>query len=200
MYVNKPVFPQKTDQSNKGYVRHLLGRMNRLKKMIVRRREKVLSEIRNKIDEVDKEIEKLQLKRDKFVSKKEVVLTEMKNIQTEINQFRETIKQLMDSGDISDFDLPSFDIRMKPSKRKGVVYEYYEGRVRGRMVSGRRSKDIYYQFGNYRKVRNTVLKERGIQLPPNPSDFNQRELQVLLEGILKDWWVEDLTRLGRTTI
>jgi len=197
LYVNQPVFPRKPDLSKKGYVRQLLGRIDRLKKMIILRKDKHLIEIQSGIDEVDKEIKKLELKRERLDSKRKFRKTEIENIQTEINEYKVKLKKFIDSGYISDSDLPSFSVRIKPSKRNGTVYEYYEGRVRGRMVNSRKKDDIYYKFGNYKKVRNIVFKEREIELPSNPTKINKRDLELLLEDILRNWWFEDLGSLEK---
>ncbi len=185
MYKQQPVFRQKPTETGKSYLRKLLGRMNRLKKMIVRRDEEILPKYQLHIDEIEVEIQKLQKKKEKWVVKKKKTLSELSEIRNEINTYLKKVEPLLDNFDIS----PTLQIRELPRKLKqrGEVI-YYEGRVRGRMVRGHRSKDYTYQFGTLDKVRVILKKEFNRNL----DDITRFQRDEYLREILKRNWLEDM--------
>lgn len=185
MYKQRPIFGQKSNESEKSYLRKLLGRMNRLKKMVKRRNEEVLPTYQLHIDEIDLEIEKLQEKKKKWISKKRKTLTELDEIRNELNTYLNSVEPLLDNEDVS----PTFQIRELPRELKsGQVEIYFEGRVRGRMVKGYRSKDYTKQFGTTDKVRDLLKKEFGLEMN-NLTPYDKNEY---LKQILKREWLEDM--------
>lgn len=188
MYQQKPVIPQYLKEKRKSYLRRLLGRLNRLKKMVKRREDEVLPFYQSKIDEIDKQIIKLQKKKDRWDSKKIETFTELKNIRSEMVNYISEIEQIV-KIDTTSHIKPIFLVREVPKYRNGKEYVYFEGRVRGRTVKGRRSKDKDYHIGTKKDLPKIIYKELGIEVD---NDIKYSKLVEHLKKIIEKWWLEDL--------
>lgn len=191
MYKLKPIFPQKSDEKKKTYLHRLLGRMNRLRKMVVRREEEVLPKYQTEIDKIDLEIFKLQekidtwlMKKDKWLKKRKETYSEMNEVRSELANYLETVEPMLGNRDIS----PTFQIRILTRKLKSGTKIYFEGRVRGRMIKGYRSEEYTHQFGDENTVRETILKKFGV----DTDTINRYERDRYLEKLLKQYWIEDI--------
>lgn len=190
MYKQRPVYPQNPDVNDKTYLRRLVGRINRLKKMIGVRKSTKISEIKTEIDEIDEKIFNLQKEKEKWVSKMDLHHQEISEIQSEIKDYSEKVKKVM-----SDKTKPLFQVykRKKKSKIGGKDYEYFEGRVRSKMRKGLLMKDKYYHIGDYNESRRKVREEYGIQLPSDTKEF---ELKEHLKKWVEDMWLRDLDSIS----
>lgn len=188
MYQTKPIFPPYPKEKRVSYLRRLLGRLNRLKKMVIRREEEVIPEYQTKIDEIDIEIQKLQMKKEKWNSKISDTRVELSNIRSEMVDYNKLIKKYVDD-DPHSYIKPIFLIREVPKRRNGKEYLYFEGRVRGRTVKGYRSRDKDYQLGKREVLPQLIKKELGIQIEDN---IKYSKLEELLKRIVEKWWLEDL--------
>ena len=188
MYQQKPVFPPYLKEKRKSYLRRLLGRLNRLKKMVKRREDEVLPYYQSKIDDIDKQIIKLQKKKDRWGSKKIETFTELKNIRSEMVNYISEIEQIV-KIDTTSHIKPIFLVREVPKYRNGKEYVYFEGRVRGRTVKGRRSKDKDYHIGKKNDLPKIIHKELGIEVD---NDIKYSKLVEHLKKIVEKWWLEDL--------
>jgi hypothetical protein len=184
MYKQNPIFPQKSDEKKKTYLHRLLGRMKRLKKMIVRRNKEVLPNYQSEIDRIDLDILKLQKKKEKWLNRIKETHTEMDEVRLELTTYLKKVEPMLLDRDIS----PTFQIRELPRKLKSGKKIYFEGRVRGRMIRGYRSRDYTYPFGDETKVRETILKEFGV----DTKTINRYERDKYLEKLLKQYWMEDI--------
>ena len=189
MYKQRPVITKQTSEDGNTYLRKVIGRVNRLRKMIGLRETTVLSGIQSKIDEVDEQIQKLQLIKSKWEFKKSSVFGEISEIRSEIKEYTDTIVGVMDNK-----VKPIFIIKekKKPSRDGSYHYEYFIGIVRGRMRKGYRTKDKHYHFGNYKKCVQIIREEFGIQLPLRYDSSINKELHTHLENLMKEWWLRDL--------
>jgi hypothetical protein len=184
MYKQQPIFPQSEKENGKTYIHRLLGRMNRLKKMIIRRNVEVLPKYQTQIDKIELEIQKLQLKKEKWVVKKKQTLNEIGEIRNELDTYLKKVEPLLDNVDIS----PTLTIRELPRKLKGGIEEiYYEGRVRGRMIKGYRSKDYTFQFGTIEKVKEILKKEFNKEY----DELTPYDRDKYLKIVLRRNWLED---------
>jgi hypothetical protein len=188
MYKHKPIFPQKSDEKEKTYLHRLLGRMNRLRKMIVRRTDEVLPKYQSEIDKIDLEILKLQMKKDKWLKKRKETYSEMDEVRSELSIYLQKVEPMLDNRDIS----PTFQIRILNRKLKSGNKIYFEGRVRGRMIKGYRSPDYTHQCGDENTVREIILKEYGV----DTDTINRYERDRYLEKLLKQYWIEDLETIS----
>lgn len=187
MYKQKPVFHKKGVDS-KTYLRRLVGRINRLRKMIEFRESTKITEVQSHIDGIDKQILQLQKERDKWISKKDSIYDEISEIQSEIKDYTHIVKQVM-----SDETKPLFQVykRTKKSKIGGRDYEYFEGRVRSRMRKGFLMKDKYYHLGDFNTCRRKIKEEYNLQLP---SDVSEEKLKKELLKWVEDKWLRDLDK------
>lgn len=188
MYQPTPIFPPYPKEKRKFYLRRLLGRLNRLKKMVIRREVEVIPDYQSHIEMIDFEIQKLQKKKDKWLSKISDTRTELSNIRSEMVDYTVLISKYV-KDDPDSYIKPLFMIREVPKRRNGVEYFYFEGRVRGRTVKGNRSRDKDYQLGKREVLPQLIQKELGIQIDVK---IKYSELEELLKQIVEKWWLEDL--------
>lgn len=192
MYYQKDVYPQQDGVDNRTYFRRLIGRINRLKRMIELRSKTRMEEVKSEIREVNEQIRILQKKKENLNSQSVQLFRDIKNIHSEIEEYRKVVVKMVEQGCEP---IINISYKTKVYKKTNREYKYYEGRVRMGVRKGLSMKEYYHQFGTHKQCVVLIKKESGVDIPMEHNRKSEWDVKDNLIPILKKEWLKHLSEV-----